>query len=199
MVDERIQQLSSLLEFTSSQARLSLLTFKCRFLQLAAVAARDRLDLPQSLEQSEEALALATYIDNAELQAASLFRRARTHLYMQNYDLAVQDLERALPYAHRSRNPLKSYVFICLAEAYSLCAPNDSQVKKAAFALLDAVGKALRDSKNGHMDGDGSYTRIDVSGWAIEQANVFGRFGQLALARESVHEAHNELIPTWTR
>ena len=58
-------------------------------------------------------------------------------------------LRAALPYARRSRDPLKSYVFICLAEAYSLCAPNDSQVKRAAFALLDAVGEALRSSK-GH-------------------------------------------------
>ena len=33
----------------------------------------------------------------------------------------------------------------------------------------------------------------------IEQANVFERFGQLILARESVHEAHNELSPTRTR
>ncbi len=198
-INDRIQNIDSRLDYAGGQARQDLLFFKCRFLQLDAVAARDRLDLQRSLERSEEAIALASHLDNAELLAASLFRRARTHLYMQHYDLAVQDLERALPYARRSRDPLKSYVFICLAEAYSLRSPEDLQVQKAAFALLDSVGEALRSSKKGQMDGDGSYTKVDVPGWAMERANVFGRFGHVDQAREALDEARKELGPAWTR
>jgi DNA-binding SARP family transcriptional activator len=195
----RIHHLSSLLEYASGQARRSLLAFKCRFLQLDAVIAKDQLDLARSLAQSKESLALATYLDDGELLAAALFRRARTYLWMQNYDLAIQDLEYALPFARRSRDPLKSYIYICLAEAYSLRSPDDLQVRSAALALLDAVGEALRTSNGGQMDGDGSYTRVDVPGWSMERANVLGRFGYVDQAREALNDARKELGPAWTR
>ncbi|MBV9691862.1 MAG: helix-turn-helix transcriptional regulator [Ktedonobacteraceae bacterium] len=198
-IEERIANISARIKFASGLALHELIVFKCCFLQLDGVCAKDQLNLQRSLERSSEAITLAIYLDNAELLSAALFRRARTHLYLRDYDLAVQDLEQALPYAQRSRNPLKSYIYICLAEAYSLRFAEDVQVQQKALALLDLVGEALRSSQTGILDGDGSYTKVDIAGWSMEKANVLSRFGNLVQAREVINDSRKELSSAWTR
>lgn len=198
-IKERVCTLSSKITQAHSVERDQLLSLKCRFLQLDGVSSRDRLAFNHSLAASKEAIEIAEHLGNAELLASALFRRARTYMAQGQYVLAVEDLQRAEPNARVSRDPLKSYVKICLAEAYSLESPLDRQTQRRARILLDDVGRKLR--VKSVLDGDGSFTRVDIAGWSMEVANVYGRFGKghLDSAREALEDARDTLGPQWTR
>jgi len=102
----------------------------CRFYQLSGVAARDRMDLPRAIRDGNIAVKVAFQLENPELVSASLFRRAKTNLKQQKYETAIKDMEAALPYADKCRDPLRGYVYQATAEAYSLVAQRDSQLQK---------------------------------------------------------------------
>lgn len=170
-----------------------------RFNQLSGTIARDRLDFQAALPHAEESLMLAEHLNNAELVASSLHRRSRTYVEMGRYDLAVQDLEYALSYARRSRDPLRSYVLICLAEALSLLHPGDVQVEKRCLNLLDEVGRAVRASRSQILEGDGSYTRVDLPGLYMVRGDILRRFNRLNDAQNALLIVRNNLPRSFTR
>ncbi len=178
-------------------ARDQLLAFECRFRQLSAVAARDRLAFDQALADSQRAVELAQYLGNAELLAAARFRRARIFLDRQRPDLAMAELEKALPAAQQSRDPLRCYVLICTAETISRATPHDPARQQQAFALLDQVGRTVR--AQGVLDGDGSFTRVDLAGYLMERANVERRFGHPQQALDTLAIVREQLSPELTR
>lgn len=163
----------------------------CRFYQLSGVAARDRLDWDTSLTHASQALNLAFELGNAELVTSSLFRRARTHVEMRNIEPAIADLERALPYAERSRTPQRCYTLLCLAEAYSLASPCEAERRKTSIRLLDTVARTVR--SQGVLEGDGSNTKVDAPGMLIIRGDVFRRFGDLEEADNALQIAHDHL------
>lgn len=195
----RINNLTNRVEQSSGVARDQLLAMKCRFLQLDTVSARDRLDLDHAEQSGGEAIEIAEYLGNSDLLASALFRRARVYLLRDKNAQAVEDLERALPEANRSQDPLRSYVKICLAEAYSLTTPDDLATQQKVRLLLDEVGVALK--RTPVMEGDGSYTRVDVAGWAMSRAETLSNLGTYALedARDALEDARDALGPQWTR
>lgn len=171
----------------------------CRFNQLSGTIARDRLDFGAALAHAEESLILAEHLNNAELIASSLHRRSRTYVEMSRYDLAVADLERALPFARRSRDPLRSYVLICLAEALSLLHPGDVQIEKRCLNLLDEVGRAVRASRSQVLEGDGSYTRVDLPGLYMIRGDILRRFNHLNDAQNALIIVRGNLPRNFTR
>jgi tetratricopeptide (TPR) repeat protein len=181
----------------SGVAQDQLRALLCRFYQLSGVIARDRVDFALALAHGNEALALALHLRNAELVASALYRRARTYVEMHEYDLAIADLERALPYAGRSRDPLRCYTNICLAEAYSLAAPADLSLQKKSLNLLDEVGRTVR--AHGVLSGDGSFVKVDAPGLYMVRGDVLRRFGRLEDAQDALLIVRDHLPKNFTR
>jgi DNA-binding SARP family transcriptional activator/tetratricopeptide (TPR) repeat protein len=170
---------------------------RCRFLQLKSVIARDRTDFSSALATINEALTLAFHLQSAELVASSLYRRAKIRAAQQRYDLAVQDLEAVLPYAQRSRDPLRYYIAMFLAEAYSLVAPGDTHFTTKSLTLLDEVDRAVR--TYGVLEGDGSFVKVDVAGLFMIRGDVLRRAGQLTEAAEALQVVRQSLPKEFIR
>lgn len=194
-----LSHLNDSLNTVGGVAQDQLRALLCRFYQLSGVIARDRVDFDASLKYAGEALKLAFYLRNAELIASSLFRRARTYVEMRRYDLAVEDLERALPYAGRARDPLRVYVSICLAEAYSLAAPADSALQVKSLGLLDDAGRMVRASTSGVLSGDGSFVKVDGPGLYMVRGDVLRRHGRLEDAQDALLIVRDTLPKGFTR
>lgn len=171
----------------------------CRFGQLSGTIARDRLDFNAALYHARESLLLAEHLNNAELVTSSLHRRARTYIDMRRYDLAVADLERALPFARHSRDPLRSYLLVCLAEALSMLYPGDEHLEKRCLNLLDEVSRTVRASRSQVLENDGSYTRVDVPGLYMIRCDVLRRFNRLNDAQDALLIVRGNLPRNFTR
>lgn len=194
-----LQHLRDSVEIVNGIAQDQLRALLCRFYQLSGVIARDRLDFDAALAHTGESLALAEHLGNAELMASSLYRRGRAYVEKGQYDLAVEDLERALPYAQRSRNPLRCYVYICVAEAYSLLAPTNKSLQKKSLSLLDDVGRSVRAARASVLEGDGSYTKVDVPGLHMIRGDVLRRFGRMDDAEDALLIVRDHLPKNFTR
>lgn len=174
-----------------------LIALHCRFLQLGSVIARDRLDTDRAITDANKAVELAFQLKNAELIAASLYRRAKIHVEKQEYDLARKDVEGALPYAGHSHDPLRCYVSVFLAEIYSLAAPADKQLQRKSLVLLDDVGRTVR--AKGVLEGDGSYAKVDLPGLYMIRADVLLRHGNIQEAQDALIIVSDNLPPEFTR
>src|SRR5712692_2254617 len=183
-VDYWLEDVTKAVHISRGILRGQLQALQCRFLQLGGVIARDRLDLTRSFRDSNAAVNLALELESAELIASSLYRRAKIYLEQQAYRLATQDLERALSYANRSRDPLRCYVYISLAEAYSLLSPDDKQLQKESLFLLEQVGSAVR--KSNVLQGDGSFAKVDIPGLHMMRGDVLRRFCKLRDAEKAL-------------
>lgn len=170
---------------------------QCRFLQLKSVIARDRTDFPTAYAAIDEAIAMAFRLDRAELIASSLYRRAKIHAAGQRYLAAVSYLESALPYASTSRDPLRCYISMLLAEMYSLLAPGNDEYSRKSLTLLDEVDRAVR--SHGVLEGDGSYVKVDVPGLYMIRGDVLRRAGQFKGAQEAIVVVRDSLSRDFTR
>lgn len=195
-IDHWLRFLQEAVKEATGIHRDQLLAMLCRFYQLSGVAARDRMDLSRALRDSKKATDIALQLENAELIAASLFRRAKTYQKQNAHKLAVRDLEAALPYADRSRSPLKGYVYQATAEEYAIIANNDVQTQKKSLQLLDQVGRIVR---KGNLEDDGSFVKLNIAGLYMDRARAFTKFGKLEEAHYALNIARENLGPELTR
>lgn len=170
---------------------------QCRFLQLKSVIARDRTDFPTAFVAIDEAIAIAFRLNRAELIASSLYRRAKIHAAQQRYLAAVSYLESALPHASASRDPLRCYISMLLAEMYSLLAPGNEEYSRKSLTLLDEVDRTVR--SHGVLEGDGSYVKVDVPGLYMIRGDVLRRAGQFKEAQEAIVVVRDSLSRDFTR
>lgn len=195
-IDYWLQFLTSAAKKVSGVQRDQFIALLCRFYQLSGVAARDRMDTQQALRDGKKAVDLAFTLENPELIAASLFRRARTYVQQQKYDAAISDLEGALPYANRSRNPLKGYVYQTTAEVYSIVAREDKQMQKKSLHILDQVGRITR---KGNLEDDGSFVKLNIAGLYMDRARALTLFHKPEEAHNALNIARDNLGPELTR
>jgi hypothetical protein len=120
----------------SGVKRDQLLSLLCRFYQLSSLAARDRYDLGRALADQKQATDIAFGLGNAELIASSLLRSVRIYLQKGEYQFAIRDAEAAIPYADRSRDPLKGKVYQITGETYARIAGNSQELQKKESGLL---------------------------------------------------------------
>jgi tetratricopeptide (TPR) repeat protein len=170
---------------------MHLIDLLCRFYQLSGVVARDQMNISRALSDGKKSIELAFSIENAELIAASLLRRAKTRLKQAQYDAALQELEAALVYAQRSRDPLKGYIHQAMAEAYTMIAdPHDQHMQQKSLTLLDRVSTI---AENGHLEDDGSFVKLNIAGLSMDRATVLTHFLQPEEARQSLLMAQHHL------
>lgn len=173
------------------------MSLRTRFLQLDSVIARDRTDFTKAFDAINEALTLSFHLKDSELVAASLYRRAKIWLAMEKYEKAVQDLEQALPYAYRSRDPLRCYIMMLLAESYSLFAPTNKNLSQKCFRLLDEVERTVRTF--GILEGDGSYVKVDIPGLFMIRGGILRRVGQFKESQKTLNVVRESLPKEFTR
>lgn len=176
--------LAQVLPATPGTLHDQLLAIRCRFLQLSSVLARDRAAFQQAFEAINEAILLAVHLQDAELMASSLYRRSKIYVKQQIYHLAIQDLEAALPYTHRCRDPLRCYILMLLAETYSLFSPTDTELSRKSLQLLDEVDQTVR--AYGVLEGDGSFVKVDVAGLYMIRGDVLRRTGHIKAAQQAL-------------
>jgi transcriptional regulator with XRE-family HTH domain len=195
-INRWIQHLTEAAKEARGVQRDQLIAMLCKFYQLSGVVARDRMDIPRALRDGKKAIDLAFQLKNPELISTSLFRRAKTYLKQQNYDAAIKDFETALPYAEKSRDPLKGYVYQATAEAYSIIANTDIQTQKRSLNLLDQVGRIVR---KGNLENDGSFVKLNIAGLYITRAQALTLFHKTNEAHSALNIARNNLGPELTR
>jgi transcriptional regulator with XRE-family HTH domain len=195
-IDHWLQFLAEAANEASGIQRDQLISTLCRFYQLSGVAARDRMDIARALQDGKKAIELAFQLENSELIAASLFRHGKTYLKQQQYDLGIKELEAALPYAERSRDPLKGYVYQAAAEAYSIVADQDVQTQKRSLTMLDQVGRIVR---KGNLEDDGSFVKLNIAGLYMDRASALTRFHRLGETQNALNIARENLGPELTR
>jgi transcriptional regulator with XRE-family HTH domain len=195
-IDHWLHLLTTSAKEASGVERDQFIALLCRFYQLSGVAARDRMDTQRALRDGKKAVDLAFHLENPELIAASYFRRARTYMQLQQFDTALSDFEAALPYADRSRDPLKGYVYQTTAETYSMMAGEDKQMQKKSLNMLDRVGRIIR---KGNLEDDGSFVKLNISGLYMDRARALTRFYEPEEAHDALGIARDNLGPELTR
>lgn len=195
-INHWLQILTSAAKEARGVQRHQFIALLCRFYQLSGVAARDRMDLPRALRDGTKAVDLAFQLENPELIAASLFRRAKTYLKQEKHNAAIQDLEAALPYADRARDPLKGYVYQATAEAYSIVAEKDMQRQKKSLQLLDQVGRIIR---KGDLEDDGSFVKLNIAGLYMDRASALTIYHKPDEAHDALDIVRANLGPELTR
>ncbi|MGH2496767.1 MAG: hypothetical protein ACRDIV_18855 [Ktedonobacteraceae bacterium] len=180
----------------SGVKRDQLLSLLCRFYQLSSLAARDHYDLNRALADEKQAVDIAFELGNTELIASSLLRRTRIYLQKGDYQLAIQDAEAAIPYANRSRDPLKGKVHQITGEVYGRIAGSSQELQKKSLGYFDQVGRIVR---KGNLEADGSFARLDLTSLYIERAEALRYFKRFNDAHDALAIAHDNISPQLTR
>jgi tetratricopeptide (TPR) repeat protein len=170
-------------------------TLLCKFDQLVAVSARDRGDYPTALYFHDEAASLAREINNPELIASSLFRRAKTHVKLQRYQQASDDMREAIPAAHRSRANLRGYIYQFAGQLVTL-GPSSRETIDRFQRFMGEAGKVLTREK---IEDDGSFVRFTMSGYQQDAARGYLRLGKAGEAIEAIEAAERQQQPHMTR
>lgn len=175
---------------TAGIQRSQINMMRCKFYQLSGIIARDRLDFTRALEDGTKAVDLALELNNAELISSALEHRSGTYARTKQYETALVDIQRALPYADRSRSILKGNVYLVAAEKYTRV--QGQQAESIVMKQLDTVGSIVR---KGPLEDDGSFLKLNISSLYIERAKVLSCFGKFDDAHNSFKIAHKHLSP----
>jgi DNA-binding SARP family transcriptional activator len=197
IVDHWLLLLNQPLYLTDTTLGDQLHAIRCHFLQLGSVLARDRADFQRAFDYIHNAISIAFHLENAELIASSLYRRAKIYSEQQRYNLAVQDLEASFPFAKRSRKPLRYYISTFLAELYSLMAPGNREFQRKSLNLLDSVDQVVR--TYGILEGDGSFVKVDVPGLYLIHSDVLRRAGEINESRKALQVVQENLTKDFIR
>lgn len=158
-----------------------------RYHQLAAVLARDSDDLAAAVSHGTMALDIARQQNEPEALGAALFRLARIYHAQQNDDIALQLSREAVSLAHRTRPPLRGYLYQHLAD---LTSATKAEPRYVVEGYLDKARAALR----GNQEDDGSFTILSEAGIAHDEALLRLRFGSsLAECRMAIDRAARTL------
>lgn len=192
-VDFCLHMLNEALKEAKGIQRDQLNALLCRFYQLSGIIARDRMDFQRALENGTKAVDIALELKNAELIAASLEHRSGTYARTKQYEFALADIQRALPYADRSRSILKGNVYLVAAEKYTRV--RGRAAEQEVMSLLETVRSIVRKE---NLEDDGSFLKLNAASFHIERAKVLTCFGQFEDAHRAFTIAHKHLDPGLT-
>jgi transcriptional regulator with XRE-family HTH domain len=175
-----------------------LIAMQCRFYRLSALVARENQEIDKAYQQINEAISLATQLQNAELIAASLVGRIRLRYHKQEFEEALQDAEWACSYADAGllRDPLKGKCYQLAGEAQAYLAGDDRNLQEKSIAYFDKAGRIAR---KGNLEPDGSFVKTDLTSIYIERAKALRLFRRFDEAHNALAIARKNLSPELTR
>lgn len=164
-----------------------------RFYQQATFLAQHHKKDKEALSLANKAVSIAESLDDVELLGASLYRRSRIHLVQNRPDAAKNDIINALSKTKRARAPLKGSSCLLAAEANSLYAESDEELRTTCRKWQDSALKLIYDNK---VEDDGTFLVLDLYAVHHERAKTLLRF---ALFHTSNDELLNRLKNTHLR
>jgi transcriptional regulator with XRE-family HTH domain len=175
----------------------------CQYYHLATRIKQHAMQKDQALQYAQLAVELATEMDNVELVANSLFRRAR--MYMEHSTLTLEpygqqqywrkaqtDAEGALSHIEHIGDALKGNIYLIAAEVNALFASNDGKLRSQCLDWQTKVGNILY---RGPLEDDGSLTRLNKPALHHEQAKILLQFGRVRDARDVINRTWKSLSP----
>ena len=171
---------------------------RCRFFRLAALIARERMEVDKAFDYINEAVSIALHLKNAELIAASLVGRIRIRYQKQQYEQALQDAETACFYADNDLlcDPLKGKCYQIAGEAQAYLAGESKTLQDKSIAYFDQAGRIAR---KGNLEPDGSFVKTDLTSIYIERAKALRMFRRFKEAHNAFAIARKNLSPELTR
>jgi tetratricopeptide (TPR) repeat protein len=189
------RHLRTLAAQANDHQRRSIMELLCRYHQLATWIARDRRDYAVAFAHANRAVELAKSTGNAELVAASLFRRGRTALEQGTVSVAVRDLEEALPHAQHARPQLKGLVLLAAGHAFAHLAESTSDSMRA-FTLMDQAARIVR---RGALEDDESYVKLNTGRYHLDRAGALIAMHRPTDALDELDLAERGIGPDQTR
>lgn len=168
------------------------------FYRLSALIARERMEFDMALEQINQAILLASELNNAELIASSLIGRIRIYFCQQQYEQALRDAQRACFYADMDllRDPLKGKCYQMAGEAQAYMAGENRNLQEKSLRYFE---KAARIARTGNLEPDGSFVKTDLTSIYIEWAKALTLFRRFDEAHDAYAIARKKLSPELTR
>lgn len=209
-ITKRLHKLEKLTEHTPPPEQEAWLSLLCRYYQLSTRFARDRVDTSVALNHSQKAIDLANTLKDNELIAASHFRRIRVYMDLYEFvkklpgsqqsqqatqylDLARFDVNEALKYVERVRNPLKSNIYLIAAEVNSLYAQDNKKLQDQCDTWQKKVANMVYREK-GHYEDDGTFLKMNITAVHHERAKTLMKFSN---RKGALREARSELNTAW--
>lgn len=192
-IELKALQIEELAPSISETQRGRLLSVSSGYRRLLSRVARDQQDFPVALIHINRSIELAECTGRAGLCASSYLTRGRTRFEQGNFDLAAQDLEKALSYVEGWGTQLEGTILLELALARSHTAQTPKE-KIAVLHLTDRaewiIGRTIED--------DESFTKLSPGVYHMLRAEVSLILNQPD-APDLLEYATEEISPDQTR
>lgn len=202
-IDTHVSKLKAIVKRQPNSERERWQGLLCQYYHLATRIKQHAMQREQALQYAQLAVDLATEMDNVELVANSLFRRAR--MYMEHSTLTVEpaeqqqywrlariDADGALNRIEHIGEALKGNIYLIAAEINALFASNDGKLRSQCLDWQTKVGNILY---KGPLEDDGSLTRLNKPALHHEQAKILLQFGRVRDARDAINRTWKNLSP----
>ncbi|QBD79319.1 XRE family transcriptional regulator [Ktedonosporobacter rubrisoli] len=198
-IDRRLRRLSEVSKVVPVLQQEAWQYLLCQFYQLhMAIAQHWGMDEKHKnivLNDNQQAIQLATQLDDSELLSAVLFRGAQMHLEHECYATARASIDGALERIGQVRTPLKVNIYLAAANTYVNYAATDKTLEPQVHGWLD---KALNAVYNGKIEEDTSFLRPNLAAVHHEKAKIYLHLGKhRPTSKGYFKDAHNELNMAW--
>jgi tetratricopeptide (TPR) repeat protein len=154
------------------------------------------MDMVRAMHYHSQSIMIGKELENPDLIASALFRRAKTLLRREQPERAMADMTQAVTYARTARNNLRGYVYQMAGEVVTRL-PRSSETTTQFHRFMDAAGKILR---SGGIEDDGSGAHFNAAGFHQDRARGFLRLNDTegalnALALADQYQPRN--MPRW--
>jgi hypothetical protein len=193
-VDRRLKKLSALVKTVAAPDKEAWLTLLCQYYQLSSAFdqhIRKRKDLTSQINQ---ALTIATEIEDTEMIATSYVHRAHIYAGLGRYDLAKVDANRAMTYLDNVRSPLKGNMYLIAADTSLHGVDIDQELETRVRKWQE---KAINILYKGQIEQDRTYQYLTLAGVHHERARAFLQLYSLHPRKELLKDARNDLSLAW--
>lgn len=191
-------KLAQIAQNTSELEREPWLELLSNFYQVSARYAQHGTEKAKAISYAKSAIEVALPLNNAELLATALFRRAVIYfeqsatlpdpIQQQTYvECAKNDIDAALRYSDRARPKLKGNIYLLAAEIYASISYNDATQRKQCEKWHEKTANLIY---RGEFEDEGNFLKLNISALHHEKAKMF-------LLQGHLREARGELNLTW--
>jgi tetratricopeptide (TPR) repeat protein len=183
-IEEKIVILQGFVTHASGSEHSKALALLCRYRQLAALIAGERDDFDRAFIHLNPAVAIAEEMQDAEMQAVTLFRRGLTHTAQGNLVEAFVDLKKAASFEASIPTTLIGRILLSVGKAEARVIRKENS---ATLNLFEKAGKIIRD---GRKEEDAHFIKLTEGNYHEHRAATLSAMGDLIEAAEELQEAH---------
>ena len=193
-VERRLRKLAALVKEVPAPAREAWLTLLCQYYQLSSSFDQHIRKRKDSTSQINEALAIATEIEDTEMIATSFVHRAHIYAGLGKYALANVDAQRAMTYLDNVRSPLKGNMYLIAADTALHTEVIDRELETKVRKWQE---KATTILYKGQVEQDRTYQYLTLAGVHHERAKAFLHLYSSHPRQELLKDARNDLALAW--